>query len=312
MTRFRLVFLGGLVLLGAVLATVLVFQRVQPPVEPTLTSAFQVFGETIRVVDRLAGRVMPVDDLDEAAIGEVYKAHYEQAATSQADVYVNELLQQIAIGKQKEFSYEAIVVPWSEPNAMALPGGVVFVTDGLLHTVDNEAQLAAVLAHEVGHIELSHCVDAVKYEITARKLGVLPLGQIADVAAQVLVRHAFSKTQEHEADLYAWTWLSQSRYDPRGSGGSFESLLRWQSAHGINAYEPGLFRDYFSSHPPLEVRMQEFDHRADRWWRQHVQERRYVGMQNLAELSALADGPGIPGEWVTGGDVQVRRAGDEK
>ena len=298
--KLRAIFLGCLVLLGGVLVTVLYMERVQPPVKPTFTSAFQVFGETVRVVDRLASRAMPVDDFDEAALGEAYKGLYEHEERTPTDLYVNAVLADVSARTNKDFPYRAIVLPWEVPNAMALPGGVIFVTDGLLETLDNEAQLAAVLAHEVGHIELSHCVDAVKYEIVAKKLGVMPLGQIADMAVQLMIGYSFSKTQEHEADLYAWKRLSNSRYDPGAVGGSFEAMLRWTESVGISGYEPGLFRDYFASHPPLEVRAHEFSNRANRWWRRHAAERRYAGAQNLDELSPLGDGPGLPSEWVSG------------
>jgi predicted Zn-dependent protease len=298
--RGRVIVLGGLLALGIALGVVLGLNEIQPPVKPTLTSAFQIFGETVRVVDRLAGRLMPVDDFDEAALGQVYKAHYAEKKKTPTDIYLNALLRTVSAQRKKDFTYVAISVPWDAPNAMALPGGVIYVTEGLLETLDNEAQLAAVLAHEVGHIELSHCVDLVKYEIAARKLGVLPLGQIADMAVNLMIRHSFSKTQEHEADLYAWTWLSHSRYDPRGVGGSFDALMRWHQSFGTSEYEPGLFRDYFASHPPSEVRLQEFSSRADRWWRRHATERRYAGSQNLADRTALADRPGLADEWVTG------------
>lgn len=299
--KIRVIFLGCLLLLGGLLVTALYMERVQPPVKPTLTSAFQIFGETVRVVDRLASRAMPIGDLDEAALGEAYRAYHQHKETTPSDLYVNAVLAEITVRVKKNFSYRAYVVSWDTPNAMALPGGVIFVTEGLLETLDNEAQLAAVLAHEVGHIELSHCVDAVKYEIVAKKLGVMTLGQIADMAVHLMVRHSFSKTQEHEADLYAWQWLTHSRYDPRAVGGSFSALARWQKETGSSGYRPGIFRDYFASHPPLEVRKYEFGNRADRWWRRHENEQRYTGAQNLSERTALDSGPGLPDEWVTGG-----------
>ena len=58
------------------------------------------------------------------------------------------------------------------PNAFALPGGVIIVTGGLLKTLKSEAELAAVLSHEMGHIELSHCLDTVRFQLLARKDGV--------------------------------------------------------------------------------------------------------------------------------------------
>ena len=294
-----IVFLAILLTLGLALCIALYYSRVQPPTAPTFTTAFQVFGETVRVADRLAGRLMPVDDFDEAELGRALKGYYAKVE-SNLDPYVNELLQTVTTRSQKEFFYEAHVLPWPKPNAMALPGGIIFVTQGLLDELDNEGQLVAVLAHEVGHIELSHCIDRVKYEISARKLGIQPLGVIADLTVKLMLSHSFSKTQEHEADVYSWTWLSHSRYDPRAASGAFRALLRWRAEHGGAAYDPNLLRDYFTSHPPLEVREHEFSSRAARWWQGHSSERRYVGVTNLIRHSALGAGEGFEDEWITG------------
>ncbi len=296
--NIRLVFLSVLLVAGVALGVALYVTRTQPPVHSTFSSAFQIFGETIRVADRFAGRLMPVSDFDEAQLGQALKSYYVRE-DSPASAYINELLLAVSASAQKDFGYEAHVIPSPVPNAMALPGGVVFVTEGLLETLDNEAQLISVIAHEVGHIELSHCVDRVKYEITAKKLGVMPLGEIADMTVNLMLRDAFSKTQEHEADMYAWTWLRHSRYDPAAVGGAFASLQRFDDQHGGTGYRPGVLRDYFSSHPPLEVRSEEFANRAERWWRQNPDERRYGGASSLANLEPLGDGPGYADEWIT-------------
>ena len=88
-----------------------------------------------------------------------------------------------------------------------------------------DPELVAVLAHELGHIEQGHCVDAVKFRLLAEKLGERTFGQIVDFAVQMLVAHSFSKTQEDEADEYAYTAVVNGPYDPRGVGDSFRSLL---------------------------------------------------------------------------------------
>ncbi len=292
----RLVVLIGLLLAGCALVVALYVSRTQAPVRGTLTSAFQVFGEAVRVADRFAGRIMPVSDLDEAQLGQALKSHYTRG-TSDAHAYVNELLGAITVHKHKDFDYEVHVVGSPAPNAMALPGGIVFVTSGLLETLASEAQLAFVLAHEVGHIELSHCIDKVKYEVAAQKLGVVPLGALADLAVRLMLSHSYSKTQEHEADVFAWTWITHSRYDPRGAAGSFEAMLGSRSQPAEQG--PSLLRDYFKTHPLAEVRAQEYRNRADNWWQRHPDERRYVGRRNLEALQALGDGPGYPEEWVT-------------
>jgi predicted Zn-dependent protease len=93
---------------------------------------------------------------------------------------------------------------------------------------------------------------------------------------------------EHEADAYAFELLTHSRYDPRGVAGGFRSLLAYEAAQGGSPpRRASPIRDYFTSHPPLEVRAEEFGERAGAWWRRHPEERRYVGKRNLEALVAL-------------------------
>lgn len=80
----------------------------------------------------------------------------------------------------------------------------------------------------------------------------------------LLVRHSFSKAEEHEADVYAFILLASSRYDPAAMGSAFASLQRFQDSASSfpggggrgEAADP--LRDYFSSHPPLPLRREEF------------------------------------------------------
>jgi len=264
--------------------------RVQPPLESTFTSAFQIVGAPIKLVDRVASRVLPVSELDEKELGDVYRRSYDPQATpaGREQRYLDSLVAELKPLTGKPFPYRAYVVDYPMPNAMALPGGVVLVTRDLLTTLRSEAELVAVLAHELGHIERGHCFDTVRFELLARKIGAEPLGALADFAAGILLRHSYSKTMEHEADAYAFELLTHSRYDPRGVGGSFEALLAYEAAHGIpTPQQADPIRDYFTSHPPLEVRAAEFEQRAGVWWRRNPDERRYTGRRNLEALVAL-------------------------
>jgi predicted Zn-dependent protease len=167
---------------------------------------------------------------------------------------------------------------------MALPGGVILVTRELLSVLRSESEVVSVLAHEVGHVELGHCFDAVRFQLLTRKIGSSSLGALADMAAQMLLRH--SKTMEDEADQYAYELLLNSQYDPSGVGNSFASLRRYKAkARTPSGLNP--IRDYFMSHPPLEIREAEFKARAAVWWKMHAGERRYVGQQNLTARKAL-------------------------
>ncbi len=289
-TGLRLGVLAALVACGVALIVVLQQARVQPPLESTFTSAFQIVGAPLKLVDRVASRVLPVSELDEKELGDVYRASYDPQAEplSREQRYLDSLVAELRPLTAKPFPYRAYVVDYPTPNAMALPGGVVLVTRELLATLGSEAELVAVLAHEIGHIERGHCFDTVRFELLARKLGAEPLGTLADFAAALLLRHSYSKTMEHEADAYAYELLTHSRYDPRGVAGGFRSLLAYVTARGEGSpQQASPIRDYFTSHPPLELRAAEFGERADAWWRRNPDARRYAGVRNLAARVAL-------------------------
>lgn len=240
-------------------------------------------------MDHWLARALPIDDLDEQQLGEALRARYEvDANTGDPDLlYVNELIDALEAYAEKPFDYRAHVLDRPEANALALPGGVVIVTRGLLQSLGSEAELVAVLAHELGHIEREHCFAAVKFELLSRKRGSASLGQVADLAVGVLTRHAFSKTQENDADEYAYTVLLQSPYDPRALGSSFGTLLRSSGSAVASRADP--IRDYFLSHPPLEIREARFLERANAWWRRHPGERRYIGALNLSQRRSYAN-----------------------
>jgi Zn-dependent protease with chaperone function len=294
--------IGALVVLvacGAALIVMLQRAKVQPPLESTFTSAFQILGAPVKLVDRAATRVLPVGELDEKALGDVYRLSYDPQATppSREQRYLDLLMAELTPFTGKPFQYRAYVVDYPAPNAMALPGGVILVTRELLTTLQSEAELVAVLAHEMGHIERGHCFDTVRFELLTRKVGADSLGALADLAAQILLRHSYSKTMEHEADAYAFELMTNGRYDPRGVAGGFRSLQAYLARSGEDTLRHASpIRDYFTSHPPLEVRAAEFRQRADAWWRRHPGERRYVGRRNLAALVPLTRRE-LPDEW---------------
>ncbi len=295
----RITLLAALCACGVGLVVLLYHARPRPPLESTLTTTFQLLGVPIKLADRIASRVLPVSALDERTLGDVYRQSYDAAVkASDADQrYLDNLMPTLRSFAAKPFPYRASVIDYREPNAMAFPGGVVLVTRELLRTLHSEAELASVLGHEFGHIERGHCFDAVRFELLARKLGAEPLGQLADLAGQVMLRHAYSKTLEHEADEYAFMLLANSRYDPRGVAAAFRALRDYEAARGqATPRQASPLRDYFSSHPPLEVRADEYAGEASAWWRRHGGEPRYVGRQNLAQRTALAQLE-LPTEW---------------
>ncbi len=282
--------IGLIVLLGAgvALAVVLSLGRVSTPLPSSLAPAFGLLGVPVKTVDHLITRVIPITDVDERELGEVLRAAYDaQADEGNPDfAYTNDLMTHMATVAKRPFEYRVYLLDCTEPNAMALPGGVIVVTTGLLDVLESESELVAVLGHELGHIELGHCLDAVKFRLLAEKVGERTFGEIVDAAVRMLMSHSFSKTQEDEADEYAYTMLVNSPYDPRGLGRSFSSLLEYRElSHASDARLRGAdpIRDYFTSHPPLEIREAEFLERAEAWWRRNPGEARCVGEGSIKD-----------------------------
>jgi predicted Zn-dependent protease len=142
-------------------------------------------------------------------------------------------------------------------NAFAVPGGYVYVTRGLLTHLDNEAQLAVVLGHEVGHVAARHSArQAAKAQIGQLGLmagailgsAVLENPQVANQLlglssqAMQLLMTKYSRDAEREADQLGVTWAAERGYDAGESAAFFQSLKRigerdglrlpaWQSTH---------------------------------------------------------------------------------
>lgn len=302
-SSMRVAFLALLCLVGGGLIATLSLFQAKTPLRSSLAPAFQLLGHSTKLVDGLIARVMPIDAVDEADLGKVIANGYALAANTSdpAYLYVNDLVQHQAAMLKRPFAYRVFIVDSPEPNAMALPGGVILVTRGLLATLQTEAELMAVLAHELGHVELGHCFDRVKFELLARRLTRASYGHIADLAVSLLLQHSFSKTVEDQADEYAYALMMQTRYDPRGVGGAFDRLMQVQGMTGRNGGHSNPIRDYFLSHPPLPLRKDKFAQRADAWWNDNAAECRFSGAANLTQRRSYYSGFQDSPEW-TGGD----------
>lgn len=158
-------------------------------------------------------------------------------------------------------------------NAFALPGGYVYVTRGLLALANNEAELAGVLAHEIGHVTARHVAQRYSRNVIAG-LGAALLGALTDSAelsrvAQVgsqLYLSGFSRDQEYESDLLGVRYMSRTGYNPRAQA-SFLATLRAEnelSATIAGRQGAGEGFDFFASHPRTADRVAAAIRAADR------------------------------------------------
>src|SRR5256886_1200353 len=146
----------------------------------------------------------------------------------------------------QSFDYRFFVVQHPALNAFAVPGGYVFVFSGLLARVDNDDELAGVLAHEIGHVSGHHLLRQQKEGqvwTAAALLGLLvsainPVLGAAGIAPAETAQLKYSREFEQEADYLGLRYSSEAGYDPHALGSFFKELLADQriNSAGVPAY----------------------------------------------------------------------------
>jgi predicted Zn-dependent protease len=167
--------------------------------------------------------------------------------------YVNRVGQNIVLHSDAKVPFTIKVIDSDEVNAFALPGGFFYVNKGLLLAADNEAELAGVMAHEIGHVAARHAMEnqtkATFLEYLALGgsifLGGIP-GLIYQNTAGLGLLGAFmkfSRSAEEEADKLGVQYMWAAGYDPTAMATMFEKL------EAKNKKKPGLIARAFATHP---------------------------------------------------------------
>ena len=167
--------------------------------------------------------------------------------------YVNRVGQNIVLHSDAKVPFTIKVIDSDEVNAFALPGGFFYVNKGLLLAADNEAELAAVMAHEIAHVAARH---AVENQAKASLLEYAALGAsifIGGIPGMIYQNTAgigllgifmkFSRGAEEEADKLGVQYMYAAGYDPGAMATMFEKL------EAKNKKKPGFISRAFASHP---------------------------------------------------------------
>lgn len=175
--------------------------------------------------------------------------------------YVTGVGQKLAAQSDRpNLSYEFVIVNDSVPNAWALPGGKIAINRGLLVELTSEAELAAVLGHEIVHAAARHGAKGMERAMLLQG-GIIALGVAAgnseynDVligsagVAASLVMSTYSRHQELESDHYGMIYMAKAGYNPEAAVRLQEIFLRLSK--GKNNWLDGLF----ASHPPSQERI---------------------------------------------------------
>ena len=190
-----------------------------------------------------------------------------------ADPKLEQLVQQVgeelaSHSHRPELFYRFTVLDSTAINAFALPGGYIYITHGLLAYLNSEAELAAVLGHEIGHVTARHsvrqqstaAVTGILGAVVSASTGVQGVDTLTDMASTAIVR-GYGRDHELEADRLGAEYLAKSGYDPNAmlevvgvlkNQEAFETLVAEKEGRQANVYH-GLF----STHPDNDARFQE-------------------------------------------------------
>jgi predicted Zn-dependent protease len=298
-TRFFLV-LASLIA-GAVLAT-----RGSSDPAVSLESLTELWSDTLRDTDQIGMKATRVSDAEEMRIG----AELARGVADSGPVdpvtqdYVNAVGQIVAQHvSRRGIRYQFHVINSPAINAFALPGGQVFVNSGMLNFIQSEAELAAILGHEISHVDLRHSIERYQYEAKLTKAGLKQAGQILEIAHR-LTTFSFAQYQESNADAQGERLSIESGYDPTAAAGLFR---RMQAHLGERARFPATtpsgevaqsvedaLASFFRTHPPSEERTRDLDAIVATQRSSLRGKPFYVGRQNLAERvpRSMRDYPG--------------------
>ena len=270
--------LTGIVLLGA--AAIVISERRKVDVPPGPAPVLYLIGDTEQELTRMPVSFTRMSDAEEIRIGDQLARYYasdrqekHDVATLGIEAYLNQVGSRLAVHAHRRLPYRFHYIPDKYfINAFALPGGHVYIGEGLLRLMDSEDELASVLGHEIEHIDHYHCAERVQQEEALRKI---PLGELFAIPIEVF-EAGYSKGQELEADREGTRLAVQAGYSANGAIRMFETFQRLYEEYQTRARTPQeelsqvaqqTLQGYFRSHPPAYERIAQIQRLiADEHW----------------------------------------------
>jgi predicted Zn-dependent protease len=211
-----------------------------------------------------------VSQSQEVNIGEANYVQMQQAeggpyvTDENVQNYVREVgLKLVKESDRPDLPFEFVVLNNSVPNAWALPGGKIAINRGLLVELRNEAELAAVLAHEIVHSAARHTAKNIERGLLM-SAGLIGLNVLMDghkyedvamgsaILGSTLLNYKYSRGAELEADHYGIKYMQLAGYDPRAAIDLQKTFLRLSEERGV---EKNWLAGLFATHPPSEERV---------------------------------------------------------
>jgi predicted Zn-dependent protease len=283
--------------------------RAREPV--SFDSVIEIWASIFRDIDRFGLTITSTSSDREMAIGteidHEIRAHYGVEDDSARARYLRDVGSALVpFVERHRISYSFAVLDSPKINAFAVAGGRIYVTTGMLSFVKSEAELAAILGHEISHVDLKHCVERLQYELAARKVAGDDIAAIVGVGYW-LIELGFSEQEELEADVNGVILMAKAGYNPRMAIGIYERLGELETpgkaaeaktmVGEITGALVQSLQSYFATHPPASVRMPAIENALERNAAAWQGQKFYVGKQNYETWRSRSE-MDLPGEWV--------------
>ncbi len=230
-------------------------------------------------------------------VGAVITNKYKPYQYKKANAYINLLGQTLANASDmpETFNgYHFLILDSDEINALSAPGGLIFITRGILRCCRDEDAVAAVLAHEIGHVQFKHGLQAIKKSRITSALVILGTegaktfggedlanltktfeGSISDITS-TMINNGYSRSFERQADVGAVTILKRVGYDPDGLVDMLKEMEKKLKPGGP---------DFAKTHPSPESRIADIQKHIGKYAK--VQEPKVRQKRFLAALGNI-------------------------
>ncbi|MBE0475438.1 M48 family metalloprotease, partial [Rhodoferax sp.] len=264
------------------------------------------------IVNPVTGRAERSVMSEQMELTEGAKAHqqvlqeYGLVKDARLQAYVNNLGQRLAKQSHREqLQWHFTVLDSPEVNAFALPGGYIYVTRGIMAYLQNEAELAGVIGHEIGHVTARHGAqratrqqDAGLGVLAASVLGVVlesqgvsGAGRLASELSQTVASGyiaSYSRDQELQADKLGAEYLARTAYDPRNMVNVINSLKSQERFAADQARAEGRAApasgSWLASHPSNDQRLQQISQQAGQFKGKYADDGRIRYLQAIAGM----------------------------
>ena len=209
--------------------------------------------QTADIVNETILELTALSDDDENAIGKELDKQITQEVkiTKERKFNIKRIFNKLMkYVERTNLNYNYKVVKTDEVNAYAIAGGYMYINTGILDFLDTEDEIAFVIAHEISHNELRHCIKRVQYAALASSVDP-NFGEIVQIAYNIYSM-PFSKYDEFEADENGVKILLKAGYDKAGAVSFFEKLEELEKEYGVD--DRDAVNDFISSHPTAKER----------------------------------------------------------